>query len=151
MKKISLISAILFVYNVNLSAEKYTLDWYLKGTVYESITFEDSSTYNLIKGEGPWEDNKGHFGNLNCIGKTSDINQNSVLDMICIAFDNDGDKFWLKLYRHSERDAGIGKATYLNGTGKFKEYTNLDCVYAVNYLNGVNQEVRTGFYKQKCK
>ena len=149
MKKLILIILIFASYG-NISAKQYLLDWYLKATVYEGIVFEDKSSYNLIKGEGPWEDNEGYFGHLNCIGKTSDINNNSILDMVCKGYDNDGDKFWLKLYRNSERDAGIGKVTYLKGTGKFKGYTSLNCVYAVNYLKDENLEERTGFYKQKC-
>ena len=150
MKTAILILTALFVSCGNISAKQYLLDWYLKGTVYEGIVFDDKSSYNLIKGEGPWEDNKGYFGYLNCIGKTSDINNKSILDMVCAAYDDDGDKFWLKLYRNSERDAGIGKVTYLKGTGKFKAYTSLNCVYAVNYLKDDNLEERTGFYKQKC-
>ena len=106
---------VLFVSYGNVSAEDYSLDWYLKGTVFESIIFDDSSSFNLVKGEGPWEDNKGYFGYLNCIGNTSDIDNKSILDMICTAHDNDGDKFWLKLYRNSERNSGIGKVTYLKG------------------------------------
>ena len=71
--------------------------------------------------------------------------------MVCSAHDNSGDKFWLKLDRKSERDVGVGVVKYIKGTGKFKDYNNLKCVYAVNYLNDGNQEERTGFYKQKCK
>ena len=151
MKKLILIMAVLFAACGNVGAEEYSLDWYLKGTVFESIIFDDFSSYNLVKGEGPWEDNKGNFGYLNCIGKTSNINQNSVLDMVCSAHDNNGDKFWLKLDRKSERNVGVGIVKYIKGTGKFKDYNNLKCVYAVNYLNDGNQEERTGFYKQKCK
>lgn len=145
-----ILSLVSFFYIIQINAEEYLLDWYLKGTVYESIVLQDKSSYKLIKGEGPWEDNKGYFGHLNCIGKTSDINKNSILDMVCSAFDDDGHKFWLKLYRNSERDAGIGKVTYLGGTGKFKDFINLKCFYAVNYLKNDSLEERTGFYKQKC-
>ena len=65
-------------------------------------------------------------------------------------FWHDFDEFWSKLYRNSERNAGIGKVTYLSGTGKFKDFINLECVYAVNYLKGSKLENRIGFYKQKC-
>ena len=92
MKTAILILTALFVSCGNISAKQYLLDWYLKGTVYEGIVFDDKSSYNLIKGEGPWEDNKGYFGYLNCIGKTSDINNKSILDMVCAAYDDDGDK-----------------------------------------------------------
>ena len=116
--------AVLFTTCGSVGAKEYSLDWYLKGTVFESIIFDDSSSYNLVKGEGPWEDNKGNFGYLNCIGKTSNINQNSVLDMVCSAHDNSGDKFWLKLDRKSERNVGVGIVKYIKGTGKFKDYNN---------------------------
>ena len=149
-KLILILLALTFVPFGSVSAKEYLLDWYLKGTIYERIVFDDKSSFNLIKGEGPWEDNKGYFGYLNCIGNTSDIDNKSILDMVCSAYDNDGDKFWLKLYRNSERDSGIGKVTYLKGTGKFKGYSSLNCVYAVNYLKDDNLEERTGFYKQKC-
>ena len=145
------IVAVLLISHRNVGAEEYLLDWYLKGNTYDSIIFDDKSSYNLIKGEGPWEDNKGNYGHLYCIGKTSDIKQKLILDMFCKAIDKDGENFWLKLYRNSERDTGVGKATYLKGKGKFKDYNNLKCVYAVNYLNDGNKEERTGFYKQKYK
>ena len=102
MKKFIPIMVLFFVTSGNVGAEEYSLDWYLKGTVFESIIFDDSSSYNLVKGEGPWEDNKGNFGYLNCIGKTSNINQNCVLNMVCSAHDNNGDKFWLKLDRNQK-------------------------------------------------
>ena len=114
-KLILILLALIFVPFGSVSAKEYLLEWYLKGTIYERIVFDDKSSFNLIKGEGPWEDNKGYFGYLNCIGNTSDIDNKSILDMVCSAYDNDGDKFWLKLYRNSERDSGIGKVTYLKG------------------------------------
>ena len=45
--------------------------------------------------------------------------------MVCSANDNNGDKFWLKLDRKSERNVGIGIVKYIKGTGKFKDYNNL--------------------------
>ena len=76
-KLILILLALTFVPFGSVSAKEYLLDWYLKGTMYERILFDDKSSFNLVKGEGPWEDNKGYFGYLNCIGNTSDIDNKS--------------------------------------------------------------------------
>ena len=48
--------------------------------------------------------------------------------------------------RNSVEDAGVGKAIYINGTGRYLNFINKECTYAVNYLNS-----KVGFYKQICK
>ena len=45
----------------------------------------------------------------------------------------------------SNIDTGIGYSTFLNGTGKYKDYIGLKCPYAVKFF-----EDRT-FFKKKCK
>ena len=57
-----------------------------------------------------------------------------------------GEKFELNLRRNSIEDAGIGKAIYINGTGRYIDFVDKTCTYAVNYLNS-----KVGFYKQICK
>ena len=52
------LSLVSLFYIIQINAEEYLLDWYLKGTVYETVVLHDKSSYSLIKGEGPWEDNK---------------------------------------------------------------------------------------------
>ena len=42
--------------------------------------------------------------------------------------------------------AGIGKAIYTSGTGRYLNFINKECTYAVNYLNP-----KKGFYKHICK
>ena len=48
--------------------------------------------------------------------------------------------------RNSAEDAGIGKAIYISGTGRYLNFIDKECTYAVNYLNP-----KVGFYKQICK
>jgi hypothetical protein len=45
----------------------------------------------------------------------------------------------------NDYEAGIGKTTYLQGTGKFKKYKNVVCVYGVEIIDGM------AVLKQKCK
>ena len=47
---------------------------------------------------------------------------------------------------NSVEDAGIGKSIYISGTGRYLNFINKECTYAVNYLNP-----KVGFYKQICK
>ena len=65
---------------------------------------------------------------------------------MCDGYDNNNDRFQINLKRDSVEDAGIGKAIYINGTGRYLNFINKVCTYAVNYLNP-----QVGFYKQVCK
>ena len=51
------------------------------------------------------------------------------------------------LFRSSDMSAGIGTATYIKTTGKYKKFEGKKCTYAVSYLNDVTK----GFYKHICK
>ena len=46
---------------------------------------------------------------------------------------------------NSDASAGVGVATYLNGTGKYKKFKGLKCNYAVKYMDD-----STNFYRHKC-
>ena len=45
----------------------------------------------------------------------------------------------------SDYELGVGRIIYLQGKGKFKEYENLECLYAVELNDGLS------VIKQKCK
>ena len=64
MKKLILIMAVLFTTCGSVGAEEYSLDWYSKGTVFESIIFDKFSSYNLVKEKGLGKITR-HFGYLN--------------------------------------------------------------------------------------
>ena len=69
------------------------------------------------------------------------------IDAYCESLDSSGDKFWTHLIRNSsEIEAGIGKITYINGTGKYKKLIGKKCNYAVRYFDNKNL-----FFKQICK
>ena len=56
--------------------------------------------------------------------------------------------FWLMMDRNSiDFDAGVGKIIYRKGTGKFDKYEDVECLYAITFLDNGNGT----FQKAKCK
>ena len=131
-----------------LFSKDYTLKWYNFITVLESFEYKDKSTYRLVRADGSWEDNEGFYGSLKCLGpnKISSINE-IELNVYCDAYDNEGDTFGLILYRSSNMSAGIGTATYIKTSGKYKKFEAKKCKYAISYLADGSK----GFYKHVCK
>jgi hypothetical protein len=56
-----------------------------------------------------------------------------LLEVSCEAIDNEEEEFWFILNRDSEEGAGVGKARYIEGTGKYKSFKGKVCPYATNY------------------
>ena len=51
-----------------LFAKVYNLEWYGELKHSQSIEFPGKSIYKIINSFGYWEDNKGNYGSLNCLG-----------------------------------------------------------------------------------
>ena len=130
-----------------LNAEEFSLEWNINVKVFDKIEFIDGGNFRVNNAEGSWKDSKGFYGYLKCIGPIIvDKEKNLNLNYLCDGYDNNGDRFQINLKRNSVEDAGIGKAVYISGTGRYLNFKNKECTYAVNYLNS-----KVGFYKQICK
>ena len=130
-----------------LSAEEFSLKWSINVKVLDKFEFIDGGNFRVNTAEGSWEDNKGFYGYMKCIGPIIiDKEKNLNLNFMCDGYDNNNDRFHINLKRNSVQDAGIGKAVYVSGTGRYLNFKNKECTYAVNYLNS-----KVGFYKQVCK
>ena len=82
-----------------------------------------------------WEDNKGYYGYLKCIGPLLiDKEKNLKLDLICDGYDNKNDKFQINLKRNSFEDACIVIKIYISGIGRYLNFINKECTYAVSYF-----------------
>ena len=127
-----------------LFAKGYSLEWYGELKHEQSIEFPSKSIYKIINSFGYWEDNKGNYGSLNCLGWVKNIKNNELLEVSCEAIDNEEEEFWFILNRDSEEGAGVGQARYIEGTGKYKSFIGKVCPYAINYSQG------GFFYKQIC-
>ena len=81
------------------------------------------------------------------ISLLTDSNKETQLEGFCQANDNSKDesKFWVTLKRSSLQSAGVGKITYIAGTGVYKKVIGMSCPYAVNYIGE-----SYGMIKQKC-
>ena len=130
-----------------LNAEEFSLKWNINVKVLDKIEFIDGGNFRVNTAEGSWEDTKGFYGYLKCLGPIIvDKEKNLNLNYLCDGYDNNNDRFQINLKRNSVEDAGIGKAVYISGTGRYLNFKNKECTYAVNYLNP-----KVGFYKQICK
>ncbi len=131
--------------SINAFAKEYNLQWYVKSETTENLEYDESTSYGTTNAKGPWEDSLGNFGSLDCAGIFGLDNNKDVVNVNCIGIDNNNNKFSVNMRRVSEQNIGLGKVTYLKGTGKYNLMIGKVCNYAVNYSNGY------GFYKQKCK
>ena len=108
--------------------------------------------FSILNAEGSWKDTKGFYGYLKCIGPIIvDKEKNLNLNYLCDGYYNNNDRFQINLKRNSFEDAGIGKAIYISGTGRYLNFIKKECTYAVNYLDPRERGKRLGFYKQICK
>ena len=93
-----------------------------------------------------WTDSLGAYGKGRCLGTSKKENNDVSFQVYCEYFDSENDKFWALLQRaNTDASTGVGVATYLNGTGKYKKFKGLKCNYAVKYMND-----STNFYRHKC-
>ena len=137
---------VFFIFKISFS-EQFSQKWSISVDVFDRIEFIDGGNFRVNSAEGSWEDTKGFYGYMKCIGPVIiDKQKNLNLNLMCDGYDNNNERFQLNLKRNSIEDAGIGKATYISGTGRYLNFINKKCTYAVNYLNP-----KIGFYKQICK
>ena len=137
---------VFFIFKISLS-EEFSLKWGISVEVLDRIEFIDGGNFRVNSAEGSWEDTKGFYGYLKCIGPIIiDNKKNLNLNLMCDGYDNNNDRFQINLKRNSVEDTGIGKAIHISGTGRYLNFINKECTYAVNYLNP-----KVGFYKQICK
>lgn len=133
-----------------LYSKDYTLKWYSHLTVLENIEYKDKSIYRIVSADGSWEDNEGFYGSLKCIGPNKISSKNELeLNVFCYAYDNEGDTFGLNLFRSSNKNAGVGSATYIKTSGKYNKFEGKKCTYAISYLN--ENDTEKGFYRHICK
>ncbi len=138
---------LVYIVSYNLYAKQIIKKWNITVSVLDEIKLKDGSEFRINNAQGSWEDDQGFFGFLKCIGPIFINNKNNLdLNLICQGYDNNGDSFELNLKRNSIQDAGIGKAIYISGEGRYKDFVNKKCTYAVRYLNN-----EFGFYRQVCK
>ena len=144
-----LLTILFFFIHVNVLAKEVTVDIFFISSAGTNkvMTFGDILVYRQTEGTASWADSEGDYGLLECMGNyLIKKNEGTVLNNYCKGTNRQKDIFWLIMKRtSSDYEAGIGKSTYLHGTGKFQDYEGVECIYGVEILEGM------AVLKQKCK
>ena len=113
------------------------------------IELPDILTYRQFYVKSNWKDTLGDWGVIECTGShTLHKKKGTVAKNYCKGTNVEDDNFWLIMDRVSNNfDAGIGEIKYVEGTGKFKKYIGVKCVYAVSHL----KKGKGSFIKSQCK
>ena len=112
------------------------------------MEFSDEITLRQFKGNANWKDNIGNYGVVECMGNHTILkSERTLLKMYCKEINKRNDNFVIMFERDSENvNVGVGKSTYIHAEGKYKNYKNTKCIYAVNLF-----ENKGSIIKQKCK
>ena len=138
----------LFLISLNVMSKEVTIDIFFVADAVDNrvMEFGDMLTYRQTEGTATWNDSEGDYGLLKCMGNyVTTKSKGTVLNNYCQGTNRDKESFWLIMNRSSaDYELGVGRINYLKGEGKFKEYENLECMYAVELIEGL------AVIKQKC-
>ncbi len=103
--------------------------------------------FTLYENIGSWTNNYGNYGTFFCYGSIQSLtNSYEGLLVICEHLDSDNEKYWILYERSNEgEEGGTGKATFIEGLGKWKKFKGIKCIFATKYIGS------NGFSKEKCK
>ena len=141
---------IVFFFSFNSFASDYEVEFFftLDNRDFDVMEFSDEITLRQFKGNANWKDNIGNYGVVECMGNHTILkSERTLLKMDCKEINKSNDNFVIMFERDSENiNVGVGKSTYIHAEGKYKNYKNTKCIYAVNLF-----ENKGSIIKQKCK
>ena len=146
----NILCLIMFFFSYSSFASDYEVEFFV--TVddrdLDVMEFSDEITLRQFKNNANWKDNAGNYGVVECMGNhTVFKSERTLLKMYCKEINKSNDNFVIMFERDSENvNVGVGKSTYIHAEGKYKNYKNTKCIYAVNLF-----ENKGSIIKQKCK
>ena len=145
----NILCLIIFFFSYNSFASNYEVEFFftVDDRDFDIMEFTDEITLRQFKSNANWKDNIGNYGVVECMGNhTIFKSERTLLKMYCKEINKSNDNFVIMFERDSENfDAGVGKSTYIDAVGKYKNYKNIKCIYAVNQF-----ENKGSIIKQKC-
>ena len=145
----NILPLIIFFFSYNSFASNYEVEFFftVDDRDFDIMEFTDEITLRQFKSNANWKDNIGNYGVVECMGNhTIFKSERTLLKMYCKEINKSNDNFVIMFERDSENfDAGVGKSTYIDAVGKYKNYKNTKCIYAVNQF-----ENKGSIIKQKC-
>tara|TARA_E500000331_G_C16927827_1_gene570620 strand:+ start:55 stop:531 length:477 start_codon:yes stop_codon:yes gene_type:complete len=113
----------------------------------KTMSLSNGMEYLLYENRIGWTDSLGNYGKSFCFGKIK-LNKKIAeqFDLTCESVDQNGDKYWSKHTRaNTDMDAGVGQSIFIDGTGMYKSFISVKCIFSTKYLDD------TLFFKTKCK
>ena len=139
---------LILTFSAVASTKEITVDIFFvaKAGSNKVMKFGEFLTYRQTEGTASWSDSEGDYGLLECMGNyVTNKTDGTTLNNYCKGTNRNKDTFWLIMKRNSnDYAAGIGRAKYINGTGKFRKYKGLDCIYGIEIIEGM------AVLKKKC-
>ena len=133
-----------YIYNCNAK----NIEFEVTGkAIIEGFLLSDNSSYKIYKSEGYWKSSLGDYGLNNCYGiLENDIEKKINLNILCKYSSKDNENIIFKFTRNSSfQDAGMGKATIIDASKKYKYLIGTNCSHAVSYVEDAF------FAMQNCK
>ena len=146
----NILCLIMFFFSYSSFSSDYEVEFFV--TVddrdLDVMEFSDEITLRQFKNNANWKDNAGNYGVVECMGNhTVFKSERTLLKMYCKEINKSNDNFVIMFERDTENlNVGVGKSTYIHAEGKFKNFKNTKCIYAVNTF-----ENKGSIIKQKCK
>ena len=150
--KYYLILFLFFYFRTTVSQENITefLHWTFEYSGFvklNTINFPNKGKVIQITNDFTWKDSLGNYGKGICYGTVESLpEQGDNLKYYCEMNDQDDHKFFTKGGRVSDDvEAGVGRQSIIDGTGKWKIFIGSKCTYGIKYKDDVV------FASQKCK
>ena len=133
MKKIIII--LFLTINSFSNAEEFLIDGTGKAEMV-GITFNDKSMYRTYKSNGHWKASSGDYGLSECFGTVRNHNNNKVdFEVYCKLIAQDKEHFIMKFVtKRDDQESGIGQATIVETSKKYKFLLNAKCNHAITYI-----------------
>ena len=144
MKKIIII--LFITINSFINADEFLIDGTGKAEMV-GITFNDKSKYRIYKSSGHWKASSGDYGLSECFGTLRNYDDDKVnFEVYCKLLAQDNEHFIMEFAtKRDNQESGVGKATIIEVSKKYKFLINAKCNHAITYIE-LNY-----FSIQKCK
>ena len=131
----NILSLIVFLFSFSSFASDYEVEFFftVDDRDFDVMEFTDEITLRHFKSNANWKDNIGNYGVVECMGNHTILkSKTTLLKMYCKEINKSKDNFVIMFERDSENfNTGVGRSTYIHAEGKYTNYENINCIYAV--------------------
>ena len=131
---------IIIILFVTINSFCYAAEFLIDGTGKAEmigITFNDKSKYRVYKSKGHWKASSWDYGLSECFGTVRNYKDNKVDFLVyCKLLSQENEHFIMKfITKRDEQQSGIGLATIVETSKKYKFLLNAKCRHAITYID----------------